>query len=120
MASPAGLSGARAGPEKTRHWLQTAGIAACAELPAASLSAGQRRRVQLARLAAAQERPLWLLDEPANALDTDGLALLNRLLGAHLERGGMAIVATHQALNPGPAARPLFMPDFAHQRGLPA
>ena len=58
------------------------------------LSAGQRRRVGLARLAFAQ-RPLWLLDEPNTALDTAGQALFADLLDTHLAGGGCAVVATH-------------------------
>lgn len=65
-----------------------------ADLPARFLSAGQRRRVGLARLFAAG-RPLWLLDEPTNALDSDAAALFAALLRTHLSAGGMAIAATH-------------------------
>jgi heme exporter protein A len=64
-------------------------------LPARALSMGQRRRIGLARLALVP-RPLWILDEPAAALDTAGVALLGDLLGVHLAQGGMAIIATHQ------------------------
>lgn len=63
-------------------------------LPFARLSAGQRRRLGLARLALAP-RPLWLLDEPTTALDTEGQALFAGLLDRHLARGGCAVVATH-------------------------
>ena len=69
-----------------------------ADLPARALSQGQRRRVGLARLALTR-RPLWLLDEPTTALDTSGVTLLTQLLVAHMERGGCAVVATHQALD---------------------
>ena len=58
------------------------------------LSAGQRRRVGLARLALSS-RPLWLLDEPTTALDTDGQKLFAGLLDEHLLDGGCAVVATH-------------------------
>ena len=76
-------------------------------LPARALSMGQRRRIGLARLALVP-RPLWILDEPAAALDTAGVALLCDLLGAHLARGGMAIVATHQDIGlSGPSVRGL-------------
>ena len=63
-------------------------------LPFVRLSAGQRRRVGLARLAMST-RTLWLLDEPTTALDTDGQRLFAELLDAHLGRGGCAVVATH-------------------------
>ena len=77
--------------------LDRLGLAALADLPAAYLSAGQRRRLALARLVAAP-RALWLLDEPTNALDAGGQTVLDELLGAHLAAGGMAIVATHVPL----------------------
>lgn len=76
-------------------------------LPARALSMGQRRRIGLARLALVP-RSLWILDEPAAALDTAGVALLCGVIGAHLAQGGMAIIATHQdiALS-GPSVRGL-------------
>jgi heme exporter protein A len=61
------------------------------------LSAGQLRRLALARLILTS-RPLWILDEPAAALDTAGQALLTQLMTDHIFQGGMAIVATHQNL----------------------
>jgi heme exporter protein A len=75
-----------------------------AQLPAAFLSAGQRRRLSIARLLVIR-RPIWLLDEPTNALDTSGQALFTRLMGDHLARGGLIIAATHAPL--GIAARKL-------------
>lgn len=68
-----------------------------ADLPVAYLSAGQRRRVALARLLIA-ERPLWLLDEPATALDAAAQKRLAELMGAHLRQGGMIIAATYAPL----------------------
>ncbi len=58
------------------------------------LSAGQRRRLALARLALA-DAPVWLLDEPAVSLDEAGAGLLLDMIGRHRARGGMVIVATH-------------------------
>ena len=76
-------------------------------LPARALSMGQRRRIGLARLALVP-RPLWILDEPAAALDAAGLALLCGMIGAHLAQGGMAIIATHQDIGlSGPSVRGL-------------
>lgn len=69
-------------------------LVALADLPARFLSAGQRRRVALARLVAAN-RTLWLLDEPTNALDSAAVTLFAAQLRAHLAAGGMAIAATH-------------------------
>lgn len=77
--------------------LDRVGLARLADLPAGVLSAGQKRRVAIARLLLAH-RPLWLLDEPATALDTEAEAGLARLIGEHLAGGGMAVVATHRDL----------------------
>ena len=74
--------------------LDAVGLAALATAPARRLSQGQRRRAAIARLVAARAR-LWLLDEPTLALDDAAIAMLGRMLGAHLEGGGMAVVATH-------------------------
>ncbi len=60
------------------------------------LSAGQRRRVGLAALRLSESR-LWILDEPTTSLDAQGLLLLREWMSAHLQQGGMALVATHQS-----------------------
>lgn len=65
-----------------------------ADLPAAYLSAGQRRRLSIARLAAVQ-RPIWLLDEPTSALDAPSQARLAGLMRGHLAGGGMIVAAAH-------------------------
>jgi heme exporter protein A len=82
--------------------LAEVGLAKRRHLPARRLSAGQRRRIGLARLAV-DHAMCWILDEPFTALDDDGQAHFTRLLRAHLERGGLALVATHQDLAPAPA-----------------
>jgi heme exporter protein A len=84
--------------------LAAVGLGHAAHLPAAYLSAGQRRRLSLARLLAVR-RPIWLLDEPANALDSAGQRLFVELMSDHLARGGLIIAATHAPL--GLAAREL-------------
>lgn len=67
------------------------------DLPAAYLSAGQRRRLSLARLLAVK-RPLWLLDEPTSALDAASQTRLSELMREHLASGGMIVAATHSAI----------------------
>jgi heme exporter protein A len=74
--------------------LAAVGLDALAGLPAAYLSAGQRRRLSLARLIAAK-RPIWLLDEPTSALDAVAQSRLTELMRAHLATGGLIIAATH-------------------------
>ena len=77
--------------------LAAVGLESLGHLPAAYLSAGQRRRLSLARLVAV-ERPLWLLDEPASALDSAGQEMLTGLMRGHLARGGLIVAATHGPL----------------------
>ncbi|HEX7790968.1 MAG TPA: heme ABC exporter ATP-binding protein CcmA [Afipia sp.] len=77
--------------------LATVGLGHAAHLPAAFLSAGQRRRLSIARLIAVN-RPVWLLDEPTSALDTSGQAMVASLMGAHLRSGGIILAATHGPL----------------------
>lgn len=77
--------------------LDASGIAHLADLPASYLSAGQRRRLGIARLVAVK-RPVWLLDEPTSALDSDAQALLAGLMTAHLKTGGLIVAATHDPL----------------------
>jgi len=74
--------------------LAAVGLDALAGLPAAYLSAGQRRRLSIARLVAAK-RPIWLLDEPTSALDAAAQSRLSELMRAHLATGGLIIAATH-------------------------
>jgi heme exporter protein A len=77
--------------------LAAVGLDHAARLPAAFLSAGQRRRLSMARLLAVR-RQVWLLDEPTNALDTAGQSLFATQMGDHLSRGGLIIAATHAPL----------------------
>ena len=80
--------------------LEQVGLARQTELPCRYLSAGQRRRLALARLLVS-ERPLWLLDEPFAALDASGQALVAQLMARHCGQGGIIIAATHDPLGLG-------------------
>jgi heme exporter protein A len=91
--------------------LEAVGLAGLKDLPASYLSAGQRRRLSIARLIAVH-RPIWLLDEPTSALDTAAQKQLAELMRAHLSGGGLIVAAAH-----GPIglerARELAMGDAA-------
>lgn len=88
--------------------LEQIGLGQLGDLDAGYLSAGQSRRLALARLLVSL-RPLWLLDEPTAALDTEGHDLVTRLLDRHLDMGGLAIAATHD---------PITLPDPARMETL--
>jgi heme exporter protein A len=85
------------GTGRTATALAEVGLETLAELPASYLSAGQKRRLSLARLAAI-DRLIWLLDEPTAALDTSAHEILTHMMRRHLARGGLIIAATHSAL----------------------
>lgn len=82
------------------------GLAGFEDLPTRMLSQGQKKRVALARLILTRSR-LWVLDEPFTALDVDAVALLQRLIAAHVAAGGLAVLTTHQEvpLTSGQVAR---------------
>jgi heme exporter protein A len=73
------------------------GIRHLADVPVRMFSTGQRKRAALARVVASGA-PLWLLDEPGNGLDADGLARLEAAMAAHRATGGAILAATHQPL----------------------
>jgi heme exporter protein A len=83
--------------EKQLAALERLGVAACADLPARSLSAGQRRRVALARVLLEDAR-LWVLDEAITNLDAAGIAVFEECMAVHLEQGGAVLTAAHQLL----------------------
>jgi heme exporter protein A len=83
-----------------RASLERTGVLGCADLPARVLSAGQRRRVAMARVLA-MSASLWLLDEPYTNLDAAGAELMTGLLQAHVEQGGAALVVAHHELSIG-------------------
>jgi heme exporter protein A len=86
-----------AGREAVMAALAAVGLAALAELPARLLSAGQRRRLALARLAL-RAAPIWLLDEPTLGLDTASVDRFGTMMAYHRSAGGMVIAATHLPL----------------------
>jgi heme exporter protein A len=81
----------------TQEPLAKVGLDTLADLPGAYLSAGQRRRLSIARLLAVK-RPIWLLDEPTATLDAAAQARLGEIMQAHLAGGGIILAATHGAL----------------------
>jgi len=89
------------------------GLGAQLDLPCRVLSQGQRRRVGLARLFLAAGRPLWLLDEPFNALDVGAVADLAATLDAHCGRGGSVLLITHQDVAFQTPVRDFNLGDFA-------
>jgi heme exporter protein A len=111
------LRGGRVGRAASRHEAALAALAVdgIADWPCRWLSAGQRRRVALARLLA-EPAPLWLLDEPTAALDLDGQSRLEQAIASHCAAGGMVIVATHTPLALDGAAI-LALDDFAARPG---
>ena len=82
------------GSEPPKTALAAVGLAGLADLPAAYLSAGQRRRLSIARLVAVN-RPIWLLDEPTSALDREAQDALKGLMQKHLSGGGLIVAAAH-------------------------
>jgi heme exporter protein A len=91
----AALRGGSAGAaSRTRAALEAFGIPHLADVPGRYLSAGQRRRLTLARIIAAPA-PLWLLDEPKTALDTDGAGRVEAAVASHRGDGGMVVMSMH-------------------------
>ncbi|HVV34430.1 MAG TPA: heme ABC exporter ATP-binding protein CcmA [Vitreimonas sp.] len=78
------------------------GITSLLDLPVRVLSQGQQRRVSLARLLVAL-RPVWLLDEPAAALDSAGRSVVAQLVSDHCASGGVVLAAVHESLGPSPS-----------------
>lgn len=96
LLTTAHLSSQPASREAVTEALHGMGLAGREHLPVKFLSQGQRRRAALARLRLAHARPLWLLDEPFNALDVAAVADMRQLMENHLEQGGMIALTTHQ------------------------
>lgn len=94
----ASLLGERPSDAALSQALALANANGFADLPVRRLSQGQRRRSALARLALARRQPLWILDEPFNALDTQGTGWLMEELHGHSRRGGLLVFTSHQPL----------------------
>jgi heme exporter protein A len=90
--------------------LERVGMASRRDALVRTLSQGQRRRATLARLALERQASLWILDEPYDALDSDGIEAVNALLNQHLARGGSVLLTSHQAA--GATAPPMAVFDL--------
>jgi heme exporter protein A len=93
-----GLAGNSLTPAAAKSALEKIGLTGRDTLPARLLSEGQRRRLALARLITSGAK-LWILDEVLTSLDRSAVAIMKKLIGEHLQNGGMAIIATHQELD---------------------
>jgi len=93
----AAMAALGAGDQDVAQALRVLAIERFAQWPAGQLSQGQKRRIGLARLALAGQARIWILDEPFNALDPRGVAILNQLIERHVNGGGAVVLTTHQA-----------------------
>ncbi len=94
----AGLLGGSGNPNAA---IETVGLQRAIDVPVRALSQGQQRRLALSRLLVAR-RPIWLLDEPAAALDNAGREMLLGMLAEHRAAGGLALAAVHEPLGAAP------------------
>jgi heme exporter protein A len=85
-------------PARIDEALATVGLRGYEDVSVAQLSAGQQRRVNLARLYLST-RPLWLLDEPFTAIDVQGVAALTRRIAEHAQAGGAVLLTSHQSVD---------------------
>ncbi|WP_153115963.1 cytochrome c biogenesis heme-transporting ATPase CcmA [Rhodocyclus tenuis] len=95
LLTSARLAGEPLAEDNALDALETVGLAGREDLACRYLSQGQKRRVALARLVH-ERRALWILDEPYVALDVAAVDMVAGLIGAHLQRGGLAVLTTHQ------------------------
>jgi heme exporter protein A len=93
-----GLTGTELGHQAAANVLDKIGLSGREHLPARLLSEGQRRRTALARLLTC-EKSLWVLDEVLTSLDSSAVQFVTSLIGEHLNKGGIAVVATHHDLD---------------------
>lgn len=98
LAFALGLEGTACSEEDALSALREVGIGRMAELPVRFLSQGQQRRLAMARLLLTRAR-LWILDEPYAALDVQAIAWLDGVLQQHLQRQGLLVLTSHQAVN---------------------
>jgi heme exporter protein A len=96
------MHGRSSDAESVRAALDRVGMTSRRDAPVRTLSQGQRRRAALARLALERTASIWILDEPYDALDIDGVECVNELMRAHLARGGSVLLTSHQP--PGASA----------------
>ncbi|MCC7215694.1 MAG: cytochrome c biogenesis heme-transporting ATPase CcmA [Burkholderiales bacterium] len=102
LVSLVSLAGVPVTPGEAHEAISAVSLSRQRNLPARVLSAGQRRRVGLARLRLLK-RPLWILDEPTTALDAAGIDFVAGMMREQLSRGGIVVAATHQPLDFGAA-----------------
>ena len=110
----ASIAGVKVSEAQAYAGLQAIGLRGKEDLQIRLLSQGQRRRVALARLPLSK-RPLWILDEPLAALDTAGVALVEKMIDAHLSQGGLAVVTTHQPLSVAGTIQHVHLGMSAHE-----
>jgi heme exporter protein A len=91
------LSGGASGAERRRQAIETFGLTGLEDIPAGLMSAGQKRRLGLARLVLV-ERPVWFLDEPSVSLDVASVEVLAGVVTRHIAAGGIVLAATHVPL----------------------
>ena len=103
LSFAAAMDGADVAEDNALAALYRFGLKGREDLPVRVLSAGQKRRVMLARLATRNAK-LWVLDEPFTALDVKAVELLSELISQHVADGGMAVLTSHQAM-PIPGGR---------------
>ena len=119
LAFLAQLHGLDASPAALQQALRRMGVANRQHAPVRTLSQGQRRRIALARLALSAHAAVWLLDEPFDALDADGVVALNSLITEHAARGGCVLLTSHQALTlTAPQPLSLDLEAFAPQAAV--
>lgn len=110
LAWLAGLHQSGVDPLEVDRALLAVGLAGYQDVLCGTMSEGQRKRVNLARLFFVKSHA-WILDEPLSAIDVEGVSLLQERIGAHLDDGGLVIVTSHQALDVAHEVRYLDLSD---------